>query len=107
MRNRKIVRRTRDAAIMLAIAMISSPAFAGGSGMPWEDPLQKIADSITGPVAKLAGVIAIALAGLGFAFAESGGMMRKVLGIVFGLAIAFSASTFFLPFFGFAGGAGF
>lgn len=107
MRNRQIVRRTREAAFMLIIATMSSPAWAGGSGMPWEDPLQKIADSITGPVAKLAGIIAIALAGLGFAFAESGGIMRKVLGIIFGLAIAFSASTFFLPFFGFSGGAGF
>jgi type IV secretory pathway VirB2 component (pilin) len=92
---------------MLAIAMISSPAFAGGSGMPWEDPLQKIADSITGPVAKVAGILAVALAGLGFAFSEGGGFMRKILGIVFGLAIAFSASTFFVSFFGFSGGAGF
>lgn len=107
MRNRKLARRTREAAFMLVIAMISSPAFAGGSGMPWEDPLQKIADSITGPVAKVAGIIAVALAGLGFAFAEGGGFMRKILGIVFGLAIAFSASTFFVSFFGFSGGAGF
>src|SRR3546814_6136288 len=73
---------------------MASPAFAGGSGMPWEDPLQQIADSITGPVAKIAGIIAVALAGLGFAFAEGGGFMKKILGIVFGLAIAFSASTF-------------
>lgn len=107
MRNRKLIRRTREAAIMLTIVMISSPAFAGGSGMPWEGPLQKIADSITGPVAKVAGIIAVALAGLGFAFAEGGGFMRKILGIVFGLAIAFSASTFFVSFFGFSGGAGF
>src|SRR3546814_10568256 len=71
---------------------MASPAFAGGSGMPWEDPLQQIADSITGPVAKIAGIIAVALAGLGFAFAEGGGFMKKILGIVFGLAIAFSRS---------------
>lgn len=103
----KLYRRTRDAAIFLAIMTMASPAMAGGSGMPWEDPLQQIADSITGPVAKIAGVIAVALAGLGFAFSESGGFMKKVLGIVFGLAIAFSASTFFLTFFGFSGGAGF
>lgn len=100
-------RRTRDGLIFLAIMTMASPAMAGGSGMPWEDPLQQIADSITGPVAKIAGVIAVALAGLGFAFAESGGLMKKVIGIVFGLCIAFSASTFFLTFFGFSGGAGF
>lgn len=107
MKPRHLVRRTRNAALLLAIALVSSPAFAGGSGMPWEDPLQQIADSITGPVAKIAGIIAVALTGLGFAFAESGGVMRKALGIIFGLAIAFSASTFFVTFFGFSGGAGF
>jgi type IV secretion system protein VirB2 len=103
----KTYRRTRDAVLFLAVMTMASPAWAGGSGMPWEDPLQQIADSITGPVAKIAGIIAVALAGLGFAFAEGGGFMKKVLGIVFGLAIAFSASTFFVTFFGFSGGAGF
>ena len=103
----KLVRRGRAAIIVAVLTAMSSPAFAGGSGMPWEDPLQKIADSITGPVAKLAGIIAVALAGLAFAFSEGGGIQKKALGIVFGLCIAFAASTFFLPFFGFSGGAGF
>ncbi|EQB33562.1 TrbC/VirB2 family protein [Sphingobium ummariense] len=103
----KLVRRGRAAIIVAVLTAMSSPAFAGGSGMPWEDPLQKIADSITGPVAKLAGIIAVALAGLAFAFSEGGGILKKALGIVFGLCIAFAASTFFLPFFGFSGGAGF
>ncbi|ARR57691.1 conjugal transfer protein TrbC (plasmid) [Rhizorhabdus wittichii DC-6] len=104
---RNLIRRGRAAVFVAVLSLISSPAFAGGSGMPWEDPLQQIADSLTGPVAKIAGILAVALAGLGFAFSEGGGFMRKVLGIVFGLAIAFAASTFFIPFFGFSGGAGF
>ena len=36
----------------LAATMMASPAFAGGSGMPWEGPLQQIVDSFTGPVAQ-------------------------------------------------------
>ena len=36
---------------------------------------------------------------------ENGSSMRRGLGILFGLSIAFAASTFFLDFFGFAGGA--
>lgn len=103
----RLARRSRNGALALGVMFITSPAYAGGSGMPWEGPLQNIADSITGPVAKIAGVIAVAMCGLGFAFAEGGGFMKKALGIVFGLAIAFSASTFFLTFFGFSGGAGF
>ncbi len=55
--------------------------------MPWETPLQTIADSITGPVAKAVGVLVIAITGLGMAFSEGGSWLRKGVSIVFGLAI--------------------
>ncbi len=80
-------------------------ATAGGTSMPWETPLQTIADSITGPVAKSIGIIAIAVTGLGFAFSEGGSVLRRGLGIVFGLAIAFTASTFLTSFFNVTSGA--
>ena len=79
-------------------------AAAAGGGMPWEAPLQKVLDSISGPVAQTLGVIAIIVFGLALAFSDGGGL-RTALGILFGLAIAYSASTFFMSFFGFAGGA--
>lgn len=96
--------------VMVAIvaASLATPALAGTTGstsMPWEGPLQIIQDSLAGPVAKAIGVIAIILTGLGFAIAESGSFMRKGLGIVFGLAIAFSAVTFIGTFFGAGAGA--
>lgn len=93
----------------LAMAALASSAHAagGGAAMPWEGPLESIADSITGPVAKAIGVIAIAVTGLGVAFAEGGSWVRRGLGIVFGLAIAFTASSFAASFFGFTSGAGF
>lgn len=93
------------AAALLASA--STPAFAAtaGGGMPWETPLQTVADSITGPVAKAIGVIAIATTGLAFAFSEGGSVLRRGVGIVFGLAIAFTASTFLTTFFSITGGA--
>jgi type IV secretion system protein TrbC len=81
------------------------PAHAAGSGMPWEGPLQSILESIEGPVAKILATIVIILTGLGLAFGESGGGMRKLLQIVFGLSIAFAATSFFLSFFSFGGGA--
>lgn len=84
-----------------------SIAFASGTGMPWETPLQNILDSLTGPVAKAVAIIAIVLTGLGFAMGETGGTMRRLCGIVFGVAIAFAASAWGMTFFGFAGGAGF
>ncbi len=87
------------------IAFIAFPAHAAGSGMPWEAPLQSILQSIEGPVAKILATIVIILTGLGLAFGESGGGMRKLLQIVFGLSIAFAATSFFLSFFSFGGGA--
>ena len=84
---------------------LTLPAHAAGSGMPWEAPLQSILDSIEGPVAKILATIVIILTGLGLAFGESGGGMRKLLQIVFGLSIAFAATSFFLSFFSFGGGA--
>ncbi len=52
-----------------------------------------------------AAVVAVVLFGAGVAMSENGSSMRRGLGILFGLSIAFAASTFFLQFFGFAGGA--
>ena len=91
----------------LVTVAVSAPAYAttSSTAMPWEAPLQTVADSITGPVAKAIGIIATAITGLGFAFAEGGSALRKGLGIVFGLAIAFTASTFLTSFFSVTGGA--
>lgn len=86
-------------------AAISAPAWAAGSGMPWEQPLQQVLASIQGPVAKIVAVIIIISTGLTLAFGETAGGFRKLIQIVFGLSIAFAASSFFLSFFSFGGGA--
>jgi type IV secretion system protein VirB2 len=87
------------------VLVLAQPAWASGSNMPWETPLQSILDSITGPVAKIAGVIAITITGLMWAFGDTSGVMRRGIQIVFGLSVAFTASSFFLSFFSFGGGA--
>lgn len=90
----------------LAISLMFAPAaHASGSSMPWEQPLQQILQSIEGPVAKIIAVIIIIVTGLTLAFGDTGGGFRKLIHIVFGLSIAFAASSFFLSFFSFGGGA--
>jgi type IV secretory pathway VirB2 component (pilin) len=84
---------------------ISNPAQAAGSSMPWEAPLQSILESIQGPVAKIMAVIIIIATGLTLAFGDTSGGFRRLIQIVFGLSIAFAASSFFLSFFSFGGGA--
>ena len=90
------------AALLLAIGI---PAHAAGSNMPWEAPLQSVLDSIQGPVARIIAVIIIIATGLTLAFGDTSGGFRKLVQIVFGLSIAFAASSFFLTFFSFSGGA--
>jgi type IV secretion system protein VirB2 len=90
--------------ICLAAGMATA-ARATGSDMPWEEPLQQILDSVQGPVAKIVAVLIIIVTGLTLAFGETSGGFRKLIQIVFGLSIAFAASSFFLTFFSFGGGA--
>ncbi|HFT7360186.1 TPA: TrbC/VirB2 family protein [Pseudomonas aeruginosa] len=94
-------------ALLLAAAMLTmaGTAKAAGSSMPWEGPLQSILDSIQGPVARIIAVIIIISTGLALAFGDTSGGFRKLIQIVFGLSIAFAASSFFLSFFSFSGGA--
>ena len=87
------MRRVGIAISAFLMAAVASANGAGDQPMPWEGPLQKIMHSISGPVAQTLGVIVIVLAGLGIAFGESGSGVRKILMVVCGLAIAFTASS--------------
>ena len=98
-------RTTQIAAVVAIGLLLAGPAHAAGSGMPWEGPLDQILQSIEGPVARIVAVIIITLTGLTLAFGETSGGMRKLIQIVFGLSIAFAATSFFLTFFSFGGGA--
>ena len=91
--------------VALACVIVTDAAIAAGSGMPWEAPLQRILESIEGPVAKVVAVVIIIVTGLSLAFGDMGGGLRRLIQVVFGLSIAFAATSFFLSFFSFAGGA--
>ena len=100
--------RSQTALLAVGVAvMLASPAWASSSGtaMPWEAPLTTIQNSLAGPVAKAIGIIAIVITGLGLAFSEGGSAVRKGIGIVFGLAIAFTATTFISSLFNMTSGA--
>ncbi len=98
-------RAVTSAAAMALLSMVLAPvAWAAGSNMPWEQPLQQILQSVEGPVAKIIAVIIIIITGLTLAFGETSGGFRRLIQIVFGISIAFAASSFFLSFFSFGGG---
>jgi type IV secretion system protein TrbC len=87
------------------VVVQTSSAFAAGSGMPWEAPLTQVLESIEGPVARIVAVIIIIITGLSLAFGDTSGGFRRLVQIIFGLSIAFAATSFFLAFFSFGAGA--
>jgi type IV secretory pathway VirB2 component (pilin) len=101
---RRIYRCAATATITCVVTLTSIPAWAAGSNMPWEQPLNQILQSVEGPVAKILAVIVIIVTGLSLAFGDTSGGFRRLIQIVFGLSIAFAASSFFLSFFSFGGG---
>lgn len=104
--SRSPYRQTAFIGLLIGLAILwAGPAYAAGSGMPWEAPLTAILESIEGPVARIIAVIVIVITGLSLAFGESSGGFRRLIQIVFGLSIAFAATSFFLSFFSFGGGA--
>jgi type IV secretion system protein TrbC len=99
-------RATQVALIVVLLLIATAHAHSGsvGGGMPWEGPLNQLLDSLTGPVSRVVGAVAIIGLGVGIAFSEGGSMMRKALWVVLGLAIAFNAVSWGLGFLGFSGG---
>lgn len=99
-------RQQRLAAITVALAVVATApvVFAASAGMPWESPLQRLVQSLTGPVAKAIGIAAIVIAALGMAISEGGQTLKTFLKILLGLSIAFTAGTFGLQLTGFSGG---
>lgn len=104
---RALMRAASNVTTMGLIALVmtgAAHAATGGGGMPWEGPLTAVMDSITGPVARIVAILIIVATGLTLAFGDVGQGFKKLLQILFGLAIAFAAASFFLPLVG-GGGA--
>lgn len=67
--------------------------FLQAGGSPWENAVQQLQTSFTGPIAKGLSLVAIVVGGLMFAFGE-GGSKRMLAGIVFGIGMAIAAVNF-------------
>src|SRR3546814_19116556 len=75
---------------------IATAAHAAGSGMPWEEPLQQVLESVHGTVAKIFAVIIIIVTCLTLAFGETAGCLPRLLQLIFWLSLAFPARSLFL-----------
>jgi type IV secretory pathway VirB2 component (pilin) len=97
---------TRTLPVCAVLMLFSAHAWASSAGMPWEGPMSRLVQSLTGPIAKGIGVASIFACGCGLAFGEGGSGLKKVLWVTIGLAVTFTAATWGLSFMGFSGGLG-
>ena len=104
----KRIKKLLASACVMALYAPSAAFASGGTGsLPWETPLNTIMESVSGPVARTIGIMAIVVTGLGLAFGEGGGGMRKMLWVVFGLSITFAATSLVSSLLNFSGGVSF
>lgn len=84
-------------ASLVSFFLLGAPvAFAttGGTSMPWDAPLIRVQENLTGPVASAVIIIAVALAGVMWALSDHGTGMRRVSQIIFGSGVALGAVQF-------------
>jgi type IV secretion system protein TrbC len=81
------------------VAALAAAAFFSGAAraqaLPWEAPLASLQASLTGPIAKSIGVIALAVAGGMLAFGgELADFTKRILMVVLALAVMLLAGNF-------------
>lgn len=92
----KLVKKITAGSLALQVFAVNS-AYAA---LPWEDPLDTVVESLTGPVAQGVSVIACVVMGGMLAFGELGGVAKRGIMILFGIAMALFASNFITAFGG-------
>ena len=91
-------------AILSVILILPCSVFASETGVnPWENILQQIANSFTGPVAYAISIIAIVCSGITMAFSDLQGGAKNFVQAACGLSIAFFATQIVTEFLGFSG----
>ncbi len=86
---------TRMGVLTFAASMaLAENTFAQGvANSPWENAVQVLQTSFTGPIATGLALVAIVVGGLVFAFGE-GGAKRTMAGVIFGVGMAIGAVNF-------------
>ena len=81
-------------ALLGAIAVVLLlPASSFAQTSPWENAVNALMVSFTGPIARGLSLVSIVVGGVTFAFGE-GGSKRLLAGIVFGVGMAIGAVNF-------------
>ena len=87
--------------IILSLFMPELAHASSSGGVPWEDPLSKVVDSVTGPVAFGVSVLAIVAAGITLVFGgEISGFIKTIIYIALVIALIVGATNVLSSLFG-------
>ena len=92
---KKVIKSLAGFVYSISLVFVESrSAWAGTTGMPWETPLARVRDSLTGPVAYSVVIISIVTAGiLSFLNRQTEGIFHTIIGIIIVAAVIFGAVT--------------
>lgn len=85
------------AVVLVGVVLLTTDvawATQSGPAMPWDGPLDRIMQNLTGRIARIATVISIVLAGISYMFAGEIPFGRAITGVAIGGAVALSAVQF-------------
>ena len=99
-----IFRRSQVAALLLPMSQSAWAGGGGGGGLPWETPLNTVAQSLTGPVALSISLIALMVAGGTLVFGgELSEFARRSCVAVLAIAFLVLGAGFMTTLFGVGG----
>ena len=90
--------------VALAVAVLAAePALGSDTGMPWEAPLTRIQNSMTGPVALAVSILGIFVCGALLIFGgDMQEFVRRLIYVVLAIGLLVSASSLISLLFGFS-----
>lgn len=86
--------------LFLAILLPCIAWASSGESMPWDAPLEKIKDALTGKTVMIIGIILIAGAGIMLAASDGGQAKQRIFFIVLGIGVALNAPRVLAMLFG-------
>ena len=78
----------RACAAAAALAALAGPALPAGTAMPWDGPLDRIVDNLTGPFALAVGVLGLVVLAVRILFGEQFGQFaRSIINVIIAVAM--------------------
>ncbi len=73
---------------IVVLPLVADPGWAGGTAMPWDGPLDRIVDNLTGPFALAVGVLGLVVLAVRILFGEQFGQFaRSIINVIIAIAM--------------------